>query len=72
MPTASFSAATLHWLHRLLTEDPSLPKAVRGRFRGVQVWIGSADSSRYVPPPPEAVPWLVDEWLQDRIKAALQ
>jgi Fic family protein len=58
----------LCWLHRLLTEDLALPEAVRGRFRGVQVWIGSADSSRetarYVPPPPEAVPRLVDEWLQ--------
>jgi fido (protein-threonine AMPylation protein) len=68
MPTASFSAATVCWLHRLLTEELALPEAVRGRFRGVQVWIGSADSSRetarYVPPPPEAVPRLVDEWLQ--------
>lgn len=68
MPTAPFSAATVCWLHRLLTEDLALPEAVRGRFRGVQVWIGSADSNRetahYVPPPPEAVPRLVDEWLQ--------
>ena len=67
MPTASFSAATLCWLHRLLTEDLSLPEAVRGRFRGVQVWVGSAESTqetaRYVPPPPELVPKLVDEWL---------
>jgi hypothetical protein len=46
MPTASFSAATVCWLHRLLTEDLVLPEAVRGRFRGVQVWIGSADSNR--------------------------
>ena len=68
MPTASFSAAAVCWLHRLVTEDLALPEAVRGRFRGVQVWIGSADSNRetarYVPPPPEAVPRLVDEWLQ--------
>lgn len=68
MPTASFSAATVCWLHRLVTEGLALPEAVRGRFRGVQVWIGSADSIResahYVPPPPEAVPRLVDEWLQ--------
>ncbi len=67
MPTASFSAATLCWLHRLLTEDLSLPEAVRGRFRGVQVWVGSAESTqetaRYVPPPPELVPKLVGEWL---------
>ena len=68
MPTASFSAATLCWLHRLLTEDLTLPEAVRGRFRGVQVWIGSADSTRetarYVPPPPESIPRLIDEWLE--------
>jgi len=68
MPTASFSASTVCWLHRLVTEDLALPEAVRGRFRGVQVWIGSADSSRetarYVPPPPEAVPGLIDEWLE--------
>lgn len=67
MPTASFSAATVCWLHRLLTEDLTLPEAVRGRFRGVQVWIGSAGSTQetavYVPPPPEQVPKLVDEWL---------
>jgi Fic family protein len=55
MPTASFSAATLCWLHRLLTEDLTLPEAVRGRFRGVQVWIGSADSTRET---------AVDEWLE--------
>jgi hypothetical protein len=58
MPTASFSAATVCWVHRLVTEDLALPEAVRCRFRGVQVWIGSAESSRetarYVPPPPEA------------------
>jgi Fic family protein len=67
MPTASFSAATVCWLQRLLTEGMALPEAVRGRFRGVQVWIGSAESkqetARYVPPPPELVPKLVDEWL---------
>jgi fido (protein-threonine AMPylation protein) len=68
MPTASFSAATVCWVHRLVTEDLALPEAVRGRFRGVQVWIGSAESSRetarYVPPTPEAVPRLVDAWLE--------
>lgn len=67
MPTASFNAATVCWLQRLLTEDLRLPEAVRGRFRGVQVWIGSSESTketaRYVPPPPELVPKLVDEWL---------
>lgn len=66
MPTASFSASTLCWLQRLLTQDLGLPEAVRGRFRGVQVWIGSSESTKetacYVPPP-EVVPKLVDEWL---------
>jgi len=67
MPTASFNASTVCWLHRVLTEDLRLPEAVRGRFRAVQVWIGSPTSTRemarYVPPPPQDVPKLVDEWL---------
>jgi hypothetical protein len=67
MPTASFNATTLCWVHRLLTEDLNLPEAIRGRFRAVQVWIGGPDSTqetaRYLPPPPESIPKLVDEWL---------
>jgi len=68
MPTASFTASTVCWLHRVLTEDLRLPEAIRGRFRAVQVWIGPADSTHetalYLPPPPEDVPKLVDQWLQ--------
>lgn len=68
MPTASFTPATLCWLHRLLTDDLQLPEAVRGRFRAVQVWIGSPNSThetaRYLPPPPQEVPKLVDEWIR--------
>jgi fido (protein-threonine AMPylation protein) len=58
LPTASLSMTGLCWLHRLLTVDSSLPEAVRGRFRAVQVWIGSAQLTlaSYVPPPPEEVP----------------
>jgi len=67
MPTASFTASTVCWLHRVLTEDLRLPEAIRGRFRAVQVWIGPPDSThetaRYLPPPPQDVPKLVDEWL---------
>lgn len=67
MPTASFTAATVCWLHRILTEDMGLPEVVRGRFRAVQVWIGAPESTqetaRYLPPPPQTVPRLIDEWL---------
>jgi fido (protein-threonine AMPylation protein) len=67
MPTASFTATTLCWVHRLLTENLNLPEAVRGRFRAVQVWIGGPGSTQetahYLPPPPESIPKLVDEWL---------
>jgi len=67
MPTASFTATTLCWVRRLLTENLNLPEAVRGRFRAVQVWIGGPGSTQetahYLPPPPESIPKLVDEWL---------
>jgi fido (protein-threonine AMPylation protein) len=67
MPTASFTATTLCWVHRLLTENLNLPEAVRGRFRAVQVWIGGPGSTQetahYLPPAPESIPKLVDEWL---------
>jgi hypothetical protein len=48
MPTASFTPATLCWLHRLLTDDLQLPEAVRGRFRAVQVSV-SPRSYHFIP-----------------------
>ncbi|SFS17913.1 Fic family protein [Granulicella pectinivorans] len=67
MPTASFTAATVCWIHRLLTEDTVMPEAVRGRFRTTQSWIGKAGSTlataSYVPPPPEEVPLLLEHLL---------
>jgi fido (protein-threonine AMPylation protein) len=67
MPTASFTASTLCWLHRVLTENLGFPESVRGRFRAIQVWIGPRDlaqeSGRYVPPSPQDVPKKVGEWI---------
>lgn len=44
------------------------PRRFEGRFRAVQVWIGAPDSThetaRYLPPPPQDVPGLVEEWLR--------
>jgi len=73
LPTASISVATLCWLHRILTEGQGLPEAVRGRLRGVQVWIGKqggdVKDAKYVPPAPDRVVLLlkqyVDWWRQE-------
>lgn len=67
MPTASFTAATVCWIQRLLTADMGLPEATRGRFRATQVWIGRAGSTLltadHVPPSPAEVPSLLNELL---------
>jgi integrase len=44
MPTASFTASTVCWLHRVLTEDLRLPEAIRGRFRAVALTTGMRPS----------------------------
>lgn len=68
MPTASFTSATVCWIHRLLTENMGLPEATRGRFRATQVWIGPSgstpDSAVHRPPSPEEVPTLLCQMLK--------
>lgn len=68
MPTASMSLTTLCWLHRVITEESSLPEAVRGRLRSVKAWIGPAGSTpetaTFVPPPPEEVVSLTQSWIE--------
>jgi hypothetical protein len=44
-PTSEISLGTVCWIHRIVTGDDRLPEAVRGRFRSVDVWIGSQDST---------------------------
>jgi fido (protein-threonine AMPylation protein) len=67
MPTASFTAATVCWIHRLLTEGTTLSEAARGRFRATQSWVGRAGSTletaSYVPPPPQDIPLLLEKLL---------
>lgn len=68
MPTASLSLTTLCWLHRVITEDSTLPEAVRGRLRSIRVWIGRAGSTletaTYVPPAPEELVSLTNSWIE--------
>jgi fido (protein-threonine AMPylation protein) len=68
MPTASFTAATVCWIHRLLTEGSGMSEAVRGRFRATQSWVGMAGSTlktaTYIPPAPEDVPLLLEDLLR--------
>lgn len=54
-PMSELNAGTLSLLHRVLTEDGPMAAAA-GRFRNVQVWVGSAENPVFVPPPPEEVP----------------
>jgi len=66
-PTASFTAATVCWIHRLLTEGTALPEATRGRFRSTQSWVGKAGSTletaSHIPPSPQDVPLLLEALL---------
>ena len=67
VPTASFTAATVCWVHRLLSEGTTLSEATRGRFRATQSWIGRSDSTletaTYIPPSPQDVPLLLEQLL---------
>ena len=56
MPTASFTASTVCWLHRVLTEDLRLPKRfvvgfAQCKFKLVHR-IQTHETARYLPPPP--------------------
>ncbi len=67
LPTASLSATTLCWIHRVLTENTGIPESVRGRFRSLNVWIGpkgsTPETATYIPPPPEELLDLTNEWI---------
>ncbi len=56
------SVSSLCWIHRMVAESTRS----RGSFRTVQSWIGSDgkfENAIFVPPAPQDVPALVDEWL---------
>jgi fido (protein-threonine AMPylation protein) len=67
-PTAYISVGQLLWIHRLLTDESSLPEFNRGTFRNIGVWIGTPDSSpekaRFTPPPPDQILSLTEELLK--------
>ncbi|MEU1735314.1 Fic family protein [Streptosporangium sp. NPDC020145] len=63
-PMASLDIATLQLLHRAITEDSPLPRAVRGQIRGVRVWIGDSENPIFIPPPPEEIPERIIKLLQ--------
>jgi fido (protein-threonine AMPylation protein) len=68
MPTASFTAATVCWIHRLLTEGTTMSEAIRGRLRTTQSWIGKAGSTletaSYIPPSPQDIPMQLEQLLE--------
>src|SRR5690606_6758025 len=53
----------LHAWHARLMEHGGLPPELVGRFRDAQGWIGGRgpQDAAYVPPPPDAVPALMDD-----------
>ena len=63
MPTATLSIGMLCWLHRVITESDDRPEAIRGKLRGVTVWIQSATTKEpvHTPPPPEELPRLLSD-----------
>jgi fido (protein-threonine AMPylation protein) len=59
LPTSTLSLGTVCWIHRVITEGQNLPETSRGQIRGVNVWVGSANSSpetaTFIPVPPEQI-----------------
>ncbi len=53
-------------IHALLLEGGRGHHSMRGRFRTVQNWIGAPgtpiEEATYVPPPPDRIPALLDNW----------
>lgn len=52
---ADLTVAKLQLLHRAITDDATVPGAIRGVLRGVTVWIGDPANPTYEPPPPDTV-----------------
>jgi Fic family protein len=65
---AGVSAGMICWIHRIVTDGDNLPEAIRGRFRSVDVWIGTKDSTpeaaRFRPCSPHEVPARVEELVE--------
>lgn len=63
MPTATLSIGMLCWLHRVITESDDRPEAIRGKLRGVTVWIQGATTKEpvHTPPPPDELPRLLSD-----------
>jgi fido (protein-threonine AMPylation protein) len=62
--TGTISEASLLDAHRRLMRDDPVDGRYAGRYRDVQNWIGGGSTprlARYVPPPPERVPALMDD-----------
>jgi fido (protein-threonine AMPylation protein) len=66
--TASLNLQLLCWIHRMATEDLSIPEETRGRLRAVSVWLGKPGSpygsANLHPPEPEELPKLLDKLFQ--------
>lgn len=62
--SGTITEASLLAAHRLLLRDDPVDGRYAGRYRDVQNWIGGGRTprlARYVPPPPELVPGLMDD-----------
>ena len=70
MPTATLSAGTICWIHRIVTENMQTPETARGRFRSVQVLVAANGDPKnltyaaYAPPSPENVVRLMREYVK--------
>lgn len=65
--TEPLSHAALHRAHALLMRHDVTERPHAGRYRDVQNWIGGGSgpaNARYVPPPPDLVPPLMDDLLR--------
>lgn len=64
-PTADLRVGDILWIHRMLSDGTQLPRANRGRFRNVSVWIGkprsTPDTARFTPPPPNQITKLLED-----------
>ena len=64
LKTLPLSLRLVRELHHTLMKDVRGDNADPGQFRRIQNWIGgaSAATARFVPPPPNELPKLLDQW----------
>lgn len=66
LKTRPFNLNLLLKLHSILLDSVRGRDKGRGRFRTIQNWIGPAgtpmEQAAFIPPPPEALPGLLDNW----------